>query len=146
MLWPRRKDDDRFDEKGIHKQKNEEEENMPQSDERETCLVEVIEENIFASHIARYTGETVTVFVATGWMAGMGFTGILLDANHIFVRLLTQVGAVPACSIDNGCIGPGLFGILAGLYLHGFYGLSNTLGVIADIPVDKITAFVHNAV
>lgn len=94
-------------------------------------------------HCHQYVGETITIFTTSGGQSGCGFTGVLLFANHCFVRLITRFGPAPGCALGNGCNkrgGPCCFNGLAG----GGFGCS--VGSVTDIPIDKIAAIVHNAV
>lgn len=98
----------------------------------------------FVDHLEDYVGETVTIFTTSGGQSGCGFTGFLLKVNCHFVRLITKVGPAPGCALGNGCNkGHGQNG-----YGEGFcnnYDIHN-IGAVTDIPVDRIAAFVHNAV
>ncbi|NLK27945.1 MAG: hypothetical protein GX306_06335 [Clostridiales bacterium] len=101
-------------------------------------------------HLCRFIGETVTIFTTSGGASGCGFTGVLLDVNPCFVRLITEIGSAPANPLaENICgdleFGPG----------HGQKPCSGgmpdmghkfKLGSVCDIPVDKIASFCHNAV
>lgn len=53
--------------------------------------------------LAKYIGETVTIFTSSGGESGSGFTGVLLAVNACFVRLLTRIGPPPGCSLGNAC-------------------------------------------
>lgn len=57
----------------------------------------------FAALLARYIGETVTIFTSSGGQSGSGFTGVILSVNNSFVRLLTRIGPPPGCSLGNAC-------------------------------------------
>jgi len=59
----------------------------------------------FTSHIAKYIGETVTIFCSCGGQSGSGLTGVVLAVNDCFVRLLTRVGPPPGCALGNACTG-----------------------------------------
>lgn len=102
----------------------------------------------FASHIAKYTGQTVTIFVTAGGISGMGFTGILLSVNHSYVRLITGISPAPAYSLGNTCSFPAhgyygfnLYSDNCGMWTNS--GIKRTLGSIACIPVNRIASFVH---
>lgn len=58
--------------------------------------------------LAKYIGETVTIFTASGGQSGSGFTGVVLSVNNCFVRLLTRIGPPPGCALGNACTGSGL--------------------------------------
>lgn len=94
-------------------------------------------------------GETVTIFTTSGGESGSGFTGVVLSVNDCVVRLVTRVGSPPGCALGNACCIP----------THSCCGTSwrrgwprpdcsfvHTLGSVVDIPIDRIVAFVHNAV
>jgi hypothetical protein len=113
----------------------------------------------FVNHMANYIGETVTIFTTSGGESGMGFTGVVLSVNHTYVRLITQIGAAPGCALGNCCIGSqhGSDGeVEDGIgngdidKVGGDQGRFNCsvrrIGSIADIPVERIAAFVHNTV
>ena len=108
------------------------------------------EENKFASHMAKYSGTTVTVFVKSGGVSGAGFTGILLDVNNIYIKLLTHIGPAPACPLGYSCLyintlfRPGFDTYIKNAQL--WWPFIRTIGSITYIPVDKIAAFAHNAV
>jgi len=114
------------------------------------------EENKFALHMSKYLGTTVTVFVSSGGISGAGFTGILIDANSIYIRLIMHIGPAPSCSPGNSCIYSNhIFKPCFNLNIINPYIINKaqvwrpfirTVGSIACIPVDKIAAFVHNAV
>ena len=47
--------------------------------------------------MARYIGQTVTVFTASSGLSGNGFTGVLAGICDGNVKLITDIGAPPAC-------------------------------------------------
>jgi len=59
----------------------------------------------FASLLANYIGETVTIFTSSGGQSGAGFTGVVLSVNPVFVRLITRIGPPPGCALGNSCAG-----------------------------------------
>ncbi len=96
-----------------------------------------------------YIGETVTIFCACGGESGAGFTGVVLYANECFVRLVTRIGPPPGCALGNACnrnFRWGSNGYSGGNRGGGNSGCINTVGSVVDIPIDRISAFVHNAV
>ncbi len=125
------------------------------------------EETSFASHISKYIGKTVTVFVDAGGPAGLGFTGILSDVDSNSLKLVVNAGPPPACPLKNmSCIkynGPfyGFLNLYYGPYIntkhHYFFHapqdginmpyagkpLTHT-GSAAYILTSSVTAFVHN--
>lgn len=105
----------------------------------------------FAAHMAKYIGQTVTIFTSSGGASGIGFTGILLSVNNIYVRLITRIGPPPACSLDNCCSFSADMGYISKFDFNTFEnrfgsGIIGTLGSITYIKVDRIVSFVHNAV
>ncbi|MFZ5987466.1 MAG: hypothetical protein ACOYWZ_10140 [Bacillota bacterium] len=112
------------------------------------------EESNFGLHISKYIGQTVTIFVTGGGMSGAGFTGILLNSNDIYVKLITRIGPAPACSPGSTCTHFGyqnhaiIPNICCSIYntFSPHFGMIRTLGSVAYIPSDKIASFVHNSV
>lgn len=104
------------------------------------------------NNLARHIGQTVTIFTTSGGDSGRGFTGVLASVNCNFVRLITQIGPAPGCALGNCCdknhgynngYNNGVNSVLpSGIRCDGDRGF----GSIVDIPVDRIAAFVHNAV
>lgn len=96
----------------------------------------------FQNNIEDNLGQTVTVFTTSGGESGSGFTGVLAGGGNDYARLITQIGAGPSCALGN-CYDD----------YYGFGGRNmemncsrNNLGVIVDIPYDRMAAFVHNTV
>jgi hypothetical protein len=110
--------------------------------------------NSFVRHIREFVGETVTIFTTSGGASGCGFTGVILSVNQCFVRLVSEQGTPPSnplaeniCpDINNGgdMRGPGGVGIMS--RDHRNHNNMRSVGSVVDIPVDRIAAFVHNAV
>jgi hypothetical protein len=105
---------------------------------------------IFAEHIAKYKGQTVTVFVEAGGVSGMGFTGVLIKAVNTYIELLALIGPAPACSTGSSCTYP----LSISHYRNScsYSSINDSLpairavGSIVCIPVNRIASFVHNAV
>ncbi|AUG56604.1 hypothetical protein [Acetivibrio saccincola] len=127
----------------------------------------------FASLLANYIGETVTIFTSSGGQSGAGFTGVVLSVNPVYVRLITRIGPPPGCALGNSCTGfnVGYGGGYGSGYGSGYgggysscYGYGSgsvggassaggwdskpvyTVGSVTDIPISAIVSFVHNAV
>ena len=105
----------------------------------------------FVEHLARFVGETVTIFTTSGGQSGSGFTGVILFVNPCFVRLITCIGPAPGCALGNACEGVnGVFGGFNGGIPRNKccsgVGPVSTVGSVTDIPLDRIASFVHNAV
>lgn len=92
-------------------------------------------------HLCSFIGETVTLFTESGGNSGRGFTGVVISVNDCFVRLVTRFGSPPSCALGSDC---------DCCFRSGRNFRNNSercnFGSVADIPVDKIVAFVHNAV
>jgi hypothetical protein len=99
----------------------------------------------FINHIRRFIGETVTIFTASGGESGSGFTGVILAVNCDFVRLVTDQGSAPTSPIEpiyDECENNGNYNNNMNYERHHCYNV----GSVTDIPIEKIVAFVHNAV
>jgi len=126
--------------------------------------------------MARYIGQTVTIFTTSGGLSGNGFTGVLAGICGGCVKLITDIGAPPACPIGSACCGGflnegemevieprgrGLCGGRGGCcggrggccggrgrgrIGKGGYGGWNWLGSVTQIPIEKIASFTHNAI
>ena len=87
--------------------------------------------------LTEFIGETVTIFTESGGCSGRGFTGVIISVNDCFIRLVTSFGSAPSFVLGDDFRG--------GRNFRNNCGRCN-FGSVADIPVDKIVAFVHNAV
>jgi hypothetical protein len=124
-----------------------------------------------AGDLARHIGQTVTIFTTSGGESGEGFTGVLASVNRGFVRLITNIGSAPGCALGNCCTDERRRSTSrrnTGIneFSNEFSEMNTernrnterrrstdrfdctgrTLGAIVDIPIDRIAAFVHNAV
>ena len=90
-----------------------------------------------------FSGMTVTVYVNGGGISGSGFTGVLLAANDVVVRLLTQPASAPACALGGACDtyikAPALCAVCPNAQQFN-------PGTVVEIPIWNIVAFVHNAI
>ncbi|WP_024833528.1 hypothetical protein [Ruminiclostridium josui] len=86
-----------------------------------------------------YEGQTVTVFVNSGGAAGNGFTGVLLLQTDSYLKLLILPSAPPQCSLGNACGSKNINYSFCTLCPY-----NQTIGTIAEIPLEAVTAFVHN--
>ncbi|WP_105616240.1 hypothetical protein [Vallitalea okinawensis] len=99
------------------------------------------EQDAFLKHLSKYIGKTVTIFTDSGGKSGLGFTGVLLSVNSYMVSIVTKMGPPP----DNPLNHPQQ-PISFNRHLGGYRQPKNiSVGSITDIPVNKIAAFVHNA-
>lgn len=119
--------------------------------------------NSFAAHIAEFIGKTVTIFTTSGGESGEGFTGVVISVNNNFVRLLVTIGPAPGCALGNACtdrITTNVSDITDDEDECTDHRRSSTdrrrttrrrrritnLGAVTDIPINRIAAFVHNAI
>lgn len=104
----------------------------------------------FVNHISNYIGETVTIYTTSGGESGLGFTGVILSINPTYVRLITQIGSAPSCALGNCCLVKEIRSKKDAEEMQdsteGFDCSGRTVGSVTDIPIEKIVAFVHNAV
>ena len=59
--------------------------------------------DFFVDNLLRYIGQTVTIFTTSGGLSGNGFTGVLAGVCGCTVKLITDIGAPPACPIGSAC-------------------------------------------
>jgi len=101
--------------------------------------------------MVRYVGKTVTVFTSSGGPSGAGFTGVLACVDENIVRLISRIGAPPACPL-NGPFGPVDMPWGGGVcnrgmgFGFGFGPWGSLLGAVTEIPISQIVAFTHNAI
>ena len=109
-------------------------------------------EDILMASLCRHIGKTVTIFTTSGGLSGSGFTGTLAGVGSDgVVRLITGIGAAPACPVGSACTGPigfgGGCGFGSGTGSLGFNNpLGSWLGSITQIPLNRIASFTHNAI
>ena len=108
-------------------------------------------EVLLCESLIRNIGRTVTIFTTSGGISGAGFTGVLAAVTDTCIKLITDIGAAPACPIGSTCTNT--IGNCSGYGFNGFgfngcgcgYG-TNWLGSVTEIPIDKIASFTHNAI
>lgn len=99
----------------------------------------------FANHLAKFTGQTVTIFTTSGGISGSGFTGVLMSVNSDFIRLLTKIGSAPPCSISNPS--SNFSNNNSHYYSNSCNNNGNySKGSLVDIPISSIVSFVHNSI
>jgi hypothetical protein len=86
----------------------------------------------FLMSLARYISQTVTIYTVSGGQSGAGFTGVLLEVCRDHVRILTSAASPPAYSLGDS--------------FEDNDEKPVNLGSIAEVPLSKIAAFIHNAV
>lgn len=106
--------------------------------------------NDFSVHMSKYIGQTVTIFVNGGDMAGAGFTGILTNVNDVYARMILRIGPIPLyhlkriCSFYPACRSG--FRTFAANGMIDDKSYLNTFGTVTYIQFDKIIAFIHNCI
>ncbi len=105
--------------------------------------------------MAKHIGTTVTIYTTSGGESGFGFTGVLSMITPGFIRLITCIGPAPCCPAGSSCnspVSPCYYGGRRRAtgncgYTGGYRNVPlNNTGSIADIPLERIAAFVHNAI
>ncbi len=107
---------------------------------KDTPAVKEINKAVFDMNFRQFTGQTVTVFVNAGGEVGKGFTGVLLDSTHTYIKLLMLPAMPPACSLGNACSSHDDI-LFCGLCP---FNKKASVGSVAVIPISNIAAFVHN--
>jgi len=104
-------------------------------------------EEILIASLCRHVGQTVTIFTKSGGLSGAGFTGTLACVSGGMVKLITAIGAPPACPVGSACTGP-IPGNCGGGFTGGGFNncFTNWLGSITEIPLCAIASFTHNAI
>lgn len=85
-------------------------------------------------------GRIVTIFTRSGGRSGRGFTGILLEANCDFIKLITTLPSSPRSPFIRGFEDRD-----DGRCCHN-RNRRNPLGTIVVIPRSEIVAFVFNEI
>ncbi len=62
-------------------------------------------DNFLFEDMRRYIGQTVTIFTESGGLSGSGFTGVLAHVGECTVKLISRIGAAPACPVGSTCGG-----------------------------------------
>jgi hypothetical protein len=98
---------------------------------------------IFAKHLQRYIGETITIFTIGGGLSGLGFTGVVLDVNGSYIRLMAKPGPAPSCPRTLDCN--------SDFYEHKprnilYQAPVPLVGAEVFIPISKIASVIHSTV
>lgn len=102
----------------------------------------------FLNNLNRYIGKSVTIFTTSGGNSGSGFSGVLIAVNKYFIRLITKIGPAPASPINNSFSPENISENCYDPYKlddNCSENTDNNFGPMVDIPIDKIVAFVHDA-
>lgn len=95
-----------------------------------------LRDNTFIESLLKYIGQTITIYIISGGAAGTGFTGVLLEVKKDYIKILSKAMSPPQINIE-GC-----YRIED---VEDKYD-DSSLGIITNIQIDKIAAFVHNVI
>lgn len=95
----------------------------------------------FLQSLAKYIGQTITIYTVSGGQSGSGFTGVLLEVCRDCIKILTSAASVPDLTLVSDCIEN-----KADSHSFGNSSMPVNLGSIAEIPLNKIAAFIHNII
>ena len=95
-------------------------------------------------------GRMVSVFTRSGGKSGRGFTGVLVEADCNYIKLITTLPCPPRspfrCSGESFGYG-GYGGGFGGGYGGGYGGhRRNPLGTVVVIPRSEIVSYVFNEI
>ena len=85
--------------------------------------------------IASNLGKVCTVFTKSGGASGCGFTGLLVQVNDDFIKVVTQLPCSPSQTFSTNINNP-----ITGNRCTGNNGLTTT----CTIPTNAIASFVCN--
>ena len=98
-------------------------------------------------NMLNFCGQTVTIFTTSGGISGAGFTGVLVGVSCDTIKLIVTLGPAPDCSCGSACGCACACGPFLGRQSANNCGFNPCfVGAIAEIPVDKVVSFVHNAI
>lgn len=103
----------------------------------------------FDSTLEWKVGRMITVFTRSGGKSGRGFTGILVESNNEYIKLITTLPCPPRSPFYNGYGGYGGYGGGYGAYGGGYGGCCsrrNPLGTVVVIPRSEIVSYVFNEI
>jgi hypothetical protein len=98
--------------------------------------------NLF-EELLKHVGTTVTIYTTSGGESGCGVTGVLTKVTPCTVRIVTCLGPAPCCALGSPCKTRCCPPFRRGCNFDGFVF---NVGSVAEIPLDRIAFFVHNAV
>lgn len=96
-------------------------------------------------------GRIITVFTQSGGCTGCGFTGLLVESNCKFIKLITNLPSAPrhpfGMESGNCCCERGRgFGNGFGFGGRNEGCCGTRFGTVIVIPINKIVSFVFNQV
>jgi hypothetical protein len=84
------------------------------------------------------TGKIITVFTASGGCSGRGFTGLLVEANCRFIKLITRLPSAPRHPFGMNNFNDSGWG--------GSCDCGSRYGTAIIIPIRHIVSFVFNEI
>lgn len=114
------------------------------SDEMQYEKVELdihLNEELKYTNFNNFIGNTVTIYINCGGMAGNGFTGVLIGKEATYIRLLLLPATPPSCSLNSECLARNNNVLLCSSCP---FNDNATVGTVAEILISSIVAFVHN--
>ncbi|MFL0266660.1 hypothetical protein [Candidatus Clostridium radicumherbarum] len=91
-----------------------------------------LDNECFRESLIKFIGQTITIFTTSGGISGHGFTGVLLQVSTDQIKLLIKMQSAPQITFEDG--------------FSDEEGDEASLGSAANIPINKIAAFIHNIV
>jgi hypothetical protein len=91
------------------------------------------------------TGKIITVFTQSGGCSGSGFSGLLVEANCRFIKLITRLPSAPRHPFGNNRGINSDFGGFGG-FGGGCERDCSRFGTAIIIPINKIVSFVFNEI
>ncbi|SKA83023.1 hypothetical protein SAMN05428976_105156 [Clostridium sp. USBA 49] len=91
-----------------------------------------LEDDTFIQSLFKYIGQTIIVYIVGNKDGDLGFTGVLLDIKKDYIKILSKAMTPPVIDLESECKIEDI--------------KKNSLGIVINIPINKIAAFVHNAV
>lgn len=92
------------------------------------------------------TGKIITVFTESGGCSGRGFTGLLVEANCRFIKLITNLPSAPRHPFGRRHGNLDNFGGGSGFCGCGCERECSRFGTAIIIPIRKIVSFVFNEI
>jgi len=101
----------------------------------------------FIDNLKKHTGKKTTIYTSGGDSCRCNFTGILIGVNHCFIRLVIKIGETPVYEPENNCNDDlnSYNDILPFDNCNSEQNCKNDdISTFVDIPIDKITSFIHS--
>ncbi|BAH06044.1 hypothetical protein CKR_0993 [Clostridium kluyveri NBRC 12016] len=100
----------------------------------------------FIDNLKKHTGKKATIYTSGGDSRMYNFTGVLIGVNHCFIRLALNIAEAPVYEPENNYndnLNP-YNDILPFDNCNSEQNCKNDdISTFVDIPIDKITGFIH---